>query len=116
MGLKITKEMFPGFCVSQGLPHPTQEFVFHPTRKWALDFAWIDRKIALEVDGSIHGTGKPCPVCKRRRPGGHSSYEGIRRDQEKSNAAMELGWRVFRCIPKEVEDGSVVELLKRVLL
>ena len=55
-------------------PHQTQ-FKFHKTRKWAVDFAWPDKKIIVEIEGGIWITGGA----------GHSHPIGIERDIEKYN-------------------------------
>ena len=65
-----------------GLPMPTEEYRFHPVRRWRFDFAYVDRRLAIEIDG---GQWKP-------RGGRHAS-DG---DREKLNAAAVLGWRVLR--------------------
>lgn len=36
-----------------GLPPYQTEVLFHPTRKWRMDYAWPDLKIALEVHGVL---------------------------------------------------------------
>ena len=33
------------------LPRPAFQFRFHETRKWRFDFAWIEEKLAVEIDG-----------------------------------------------------------------
>lgn len=77
-------------CVEQ----PRPEYVFAPPRKFRFDFAWRQRKIAIEVDGGIYA----------RRPS-HHSLRGILRDMEKQNLATMLGWRVLRYTPQQIEAG-----------
>ncbi len=67
-----------------GFPEPEQDYKFHPTRKWMIDFAWPDDMIAVEVEGGIHSGGR------------HVRGVGYENDCEKYNAATLLGWRVFR--------------------
>jgi hypothetical protein len=64
------------------MPVPTIEYVFAPPRKWRFDFAHIDVKVAVEIDG---GSFKP--------GGGRHGQDG---DREKLNMASALGWLVFR--------------------
>lgn len=64
------------------------EYRFHPTRRWAFDFAWPAYLLALEIDG--RGRGKPDAI------GRHQSVAGVRADCEKNNAAVTLGWRILR--------------------
>lgn len=73
-----------------GIPLPIEEYVFHPGRKWPFDFAWVQQKLALEVEGGVF----------TRRA--HGSITGILRDIEKYNQAAVDGWRVLRVIPDDV--------------
>lgn len=83
----------------------TREFVFHPSRNWKFDFAFVECKLALEVEGGIW------------RPGGgaHSRPQAIERDIEKYNAALLLGWRVFRSTPKMIRQNQVIDPLQQLL-
>lgn len=67
-----------------GLPAPVREYQFHATRKWLFDFAFIEQRIAVEVDGGNWING------------GHNTGTGRDRDNEKQNAAVLGGWRVLR--------------------
>lgn len=71
---------------------PTREYVFHPTRRWRFDFAWVDIKLALEVEGGVFSNGR------------HSRGVGITNDCEKYNQAIILGWRVLRYTTKNICD------------
>jgi very-short-patch-repair endonuclease len=67
------------------LPPAHEEYEFHPTRGWRFDFAWPELKLAVELDGRGKDGGM----------GAHQSITGQRRDHEKGNAAVLLGWRVL---------------------
>lgn len=67
---------------------PEAEFRFHPARGWRFDFCWPSVRLALEIDG--RAKGKPDAV------GRHHTVAGARRDCEKNNAAVALGWRILR--------------------
>lgn len=84
-----------------GLPRPTTEHFFHPTRQWRFDFAWLKEKVALEVHGATWAGGH------------HSRGKGQQDDWEKLNEAQLLGWRVFQCSPKQVDSGAIFETLKK---
>lgn len=58
---------------------PEIEYQFHPTRRWRFDIAFVDQRLAVEVDGKFH-----------------ASLSANRKDAEKHNAALEAGWRVLR--------------------
>lgn len=104
---------FPMACRAIGLPSPTPEYQFALPRKWAFDWCWPDRMLALEVEGGLYGRGKACPVCHRKAPGAHSSIERMVKDLEKYNEAALLGWRVLRGQPDDLKTGAVFGLLER---
>lgn len=88
-----------------GLPAPTPEYQFHPVRKWRLDFAWPEHKLAVEIEGGIWDTG------------GHNRAIGFLQDIEKYNALTEAGWRLLRFAQPHVEDQpfEMIEQIKRCL-
>lgn len=88
-----------------GIPEPQSEFKFHPTRKWRFDYAWPDKKIALEIEGGIWTGG-------RHSRGGI----GFLKDMEKYNAAGKLGWRIFRYTPTEFKEGVAHSFMKDVFV
>lgn len=94
---------FSAFCEAAGLPTPVAEYRFHPTRKWRLDWAWVEQRLAVEVDGGIWVRGA------------HGRGIGIQRDQEKGREAAALGWRIIRCQPKELTTASLVDVITRAL-
>lgn len=94
---------FDEFCKDNGLPTPVAEYRFHPTRKWRLDWAWVEQRVAVEVDGGIWVRGA------------HGRGIGIQRDQEKGREAAALGWRIIRCQPKELTTASIVDVITRAL-
>jgi very-short-patch-repair endonuclease len=83
---------------------PVRELKFCDDRRWRFDFAYPDRKLAVEIEG---GTG--------RVRGRHVRPAGFRSDCEKYNAAAMLGWRVLRFPGAAVISGEAVDKLKRVL-
>lgn len=122
--------MFEAMCIANGIPKPMRESVFDPNRMWRFDFSWLEdleaggtidkpfvkgfrTKIALEIQGGIYGRGKPCPTCKRRPVGAHSSITYMKEQIEKYNAATILGWKVLQCLPEDVESGAVFALLRK---
>lgn len=72
---------------------PEMEFRFHPKRKWRMDFAWPDHKIALEVEGAVWTRGR------------HTRGAGFLKDIQKYNTAVEMGWRILRCTPSTLCEG-----------
>lgn len=70
------------------LTAPRREYVFAPPRKWRFDFAWVEDKAAVEIDGGAFIAGR------------HTRGAGFERDHEKMNAAQMAGWRVLRFTPQ----------------
>lgn len=92
--------MFTKILASLKIDVPIKEHVFHPTRKWAFDYAWPDHKIALEVEGGVWNQGR------------HNRGKGFLNDMEKYNAAGMLGWRVFRTTPEDLIKTKTIEMIK----
>ena len=86
-------------------PEPVAELRFHPVRRWRFDYAWPDSMIALELDGGTWSRGR------------HTRGAGYRGDCEKLNAAVSLGWRVFRVTAGmlKANPAGVVEMVKEAL-
>lgn len=78
-----------------GFPDPATELVFHPKRKWRLDFAWPTRMIAVEIHGGIHSGGR------------HTRGKGFIEDRAKMNEAALLGWTVIEVTPEHVKSGQL---------
>src|SRR3972149_4788558 len=81
-----------------GLPVPQSQFKAIPGRKFAMDLAWPDRKIGLEVQGMVHRI-------KGR----------FKQDIEKRALLMFAGWRVLEVGGDEVRNGKALEWTKRLL-
>lgn len=95
---------------NNGLPEPKCEYRFHPKRKWRFDMAWLDRRVALEVEGGVWlqtttGRGK-----------GHAHPKRFADDCEKYNEAALLGWKVLRVTGEQIHDGSAADWLRRALI
>lgn len=86
------------------LPKPVAEYRFHPERRWRFDWAWPDKKIAVEQEGGIWTQGAHVR-------GGH-----FLSDMEKYNAAAKLGWFVFRFTPQQIKKGEAQCFMRDVLL
>lgn len=77
---------------------PVREYRFTADRGWRFDFAWPDRKIAVEIEG---GTS-----FGRSR---HSTGDGFEKDAEKYNRAAREGWIVLRYSTRMVTNGSAID-------
>ncbi|HTJ77686.1 MAG TPA: hypothetical protein VL357_01700 [Rariglobus sp.] len=98
--LKTSPENFLKFCATMGLPAPVAEHQFEPARRWRFDWAWLDSKIALEIEGGVWTGGR------------HTSSAGFAKDMSKYNRASVLGWRVLRVQPKELLTLATVQMVK----
>jgi hypothetical protein len=101
--MKYNPSIVAAYFSQQGLPPSVTEHAFHYSRKWRFDFAWLEQKVALEVEGGIWIAG------------GHSRGSGQVKDHEKMNNAALLGWYVLRCQPKELCTLETVWLIWRML-
>jgi very-short-patch-repair endonuclease len=86
-------------CRACDLPEPVAEYRFHAERRWRFDFAWPERKVAVEIDGGIWVHGR------------HNRASGYLADLEKLNAAAEAGWRVLRYATGHVDMAQLARVL-----
>lgn len=77
-----------------GLPPLEREHRFCVDRKWRFDFALVEQRIAVEVDGGTRQNGR------------HNRAGGYAKDAEKINAAQGLGWTVFRFSDVMLKEGN----------
>src|SRR4051812_32112066 len=68
------------------LPEPVRQHpILNPktNRHWKLDFAWVEEKLAVEVQGGSFVRG------------GHNTAVGQASDYERHNALTRMGWRIL---------------------
>lgn len=85
------------------LPAAVREYRFAPPRRWRLDFAWPELRVAVEVEGGLWGRGR------------HVRPAGFAADCEKYNALVLANWRVLRFTPEMIYAGRAVRLLEALL-
>jgi len=85
-----------------GIESPVKEFRFHPVRRWRFDYAWPDRKIAVEQEGGIWINGA------------HNRGVHYSSDMQKYNFAARMGWQVYRFSPAQIRKGEAQEFMKTV--
>lgn len=113
---KGTNNVFPAVCKAVLGQSVVAEHVFFPGRKWRFDYAIIEHKIAIEVEGATYKkttfkskkTGENITVMGGR----HNIGEGYLNDMEKYNAAAMIGWRVFRVTPAGLLKSKTLDMLK----
>lgn len=75
------------------------EFRFHETRKWRADFAHIESRTLIEIEGGIYVNGR------------HNRAAGFNADLEKYLEAALLGWRVIRLGGEHLSPCNVERLV-----
>jgi|TARA_R110000824_G_scaffold75309_4_gene191222 very-short-patch-repair endonuclease len=88
---------------SNKLPSFDIEYRFHPVRRWRFDFAWVEQKVALEIEGGVWSGGR------------HTNPKGFINDCEKYNSAIVLGWHVLRCTSLHIKSGQMIDWVKALL-
>lgn len=88
-------------CIAHGLPEPRPEYEWHPTRRYRADYALVNERILIEVDGGLWIQG------------GHSRGAARLHDMEKDREATMLGWRTLRYPP--ASESQIVLDLKRMM-
>lgn len=74
-----------------------REWRFDEVRRYRLDFAHLESRVGLEIQGGIW------------QKGGHSSGRGITRDCKKNFCALTGGWIVFALTDAMSRDAVILE-------
>ncbi len=71
-------------------PKLESEFRFHPTRRWRADYAHIESRTLIELEGGVWVGGR------------HNRAAGFVADAEKYFEATMGGWRVVRLVNSQL--------------
>ena len=89
--------------LTRDVAEPKREYAFHGVKQWRFDFAYPPLLLAIEVDGR----------------GRHQTTKGFQEDCQKTNAAIEAGWKVLRYPTVSVNchkrRARIVEQIKRIV-
>lgn len=88
------EESFYRIIQDYKLPTPKLQHIFHPVRQWRFDFCWLDKQVAVEIQG--FGPG-------------HNSLPGMTNDYQKHNAALLLGWKVLYFMAHDLVPKNIPE-------
>jgi DNA-binding CsgD family transcriptional regulator len=113
------------------LPKPVEEYKFHPKRKWRIDRAWPDHKLAVEIEGGAHPRRVYCQNCgtivrakkgdgsigREIRVGGAHNRSAYLKNIEKYNTLTSLGWFLLRFTHDDIlaDPFSMVENIRCIL-
>jgi len=75
-----------------------EEHKFHKTRKWRFDFAHLQSKVAIEIEGGIWGESR------------HTKAVGYIKDCEKYNTATFDDWAVIRLPNYWITQETLLEI------
>ena len=85
----------------QGGPELVEEFMFHPTRKWRADFAHLESKLLIEIEGGAYG-------------GRHTRGKGFVEDLDKYASAWLHGYTVLRIGSHQVRSNIIAAVIGRI--
>ncbi len=81
------------FCSAHGLLPPGRNNYYLPNSKLEFDFSWKSLKLAIEIQGGLHGRG------------GHTTAVGIKRDMKKVDLAQVNGWILLQLCRDDIVDN-----------
>lgn len=77
------------------LPPYQREFKFSSVRRWRVDFAWVEQRVAVELEGGVYTGGR------------HTQATGFMKDCEKYNTLVLYGWRLLRFPSPQVKNDPM---------
>lgn len=109
------EDRFDYDCRKHGLPPFVRDHKFAVAamkRRWKFDFAWLEQKVAVEVEGL---NVRQNAAGEWQLSGRHATVTGFREDCVKYNAAALLGWIVLRFVSNQVSSDYGVQATMRAL-
>jgi very-short-patch-repair endonuclease len=101
--LTVTEHCFLQRLRDREILQPDREYKAIADRRFRIDWAWPEQKLALEVEGGVWTGGR------------HTRGGGFLADMEKYNLLAVAGWRLLRCQPKELANYATIDLIARAL-
>lgn len=84
-------DAFAAFMAHHGVTSFVRDHQAIPGRRWKIDLADLDRKIAVEIHGATYAQGR------------HSRHAGMQSDLEKERALVAAGWRCIAFTGEEIK-------------
>ena len=75
------------------------EYGFDKMRKWRSDFAYVQGKVLVEIEGAVWSQGR------------HTRGSGFIKDCEKYNTATIMGWVVIRLTPSMINRDWIEKIV-----
>jgi very-short-patch-repair endonuclease len=79
------------------------EYRFAPPRRWRFDYALVEQRVAIEVEGGVWTRGR------------HTRGSGFVKDMEKYSEAAALGWLLIRTTPDNLISQTTLDLIRRAI-
>ena len=93
--------LFKTFCKAFNMPEPIMEHRFLLSRRFRFDYAFMEYRIAVEVEGGVWIQGR------------HTRGIGFIKDMEKYNLATAEGWKILRFTPQQLRKEETYLLIKK---
>jgi very-short-patch-repair endonuclease len=97
------EDTFAAQLDAYGLTGYVREYQAIPARKFRFDFAFVEARLLIEINGGTYSKGA------------HSTGIGLHRDYEKGNLAVKEGWRVLAFDVKQVKSGEAVSFTQSII-
>ena len=97
------EDIFAAQLNAVGLDGYVREYQAIPGRKFRFDFAFVDERLLVEINGGTYNGGA------------HGRGVGINRDYEKGNLAVVNNWRVLSFDTKQVKSGAALEVVEQLI-
>ena len=103
MSASELEDIFAAQLNAVGLDGYVREYQAIPGRKFRFDFAFVDERLLVEINGGTYNGGA------------HGRGVGINRDYEKGNLAVVNNWRVLSFDTKQVKSGAALEVVEQLI-
>ena len=82
---------------------PEREYIYHPIRKWRIDYYFPEQMIAIEYEGMAYTGGKSR----------HTTISGFTKDCDKYNEMALMGITLLRFNAEMINKGKALQQIKR---